>query len=163
MNTEIFIPLAAFAGLFIGVLLAYVSPEEMSPGKRYFKWLEKLVIVVTAGGLLVFTKMWWPALLGLVLGFLLRAVHVFLGTAMATSFLFSPASSIFVGSMVFLHGLPDGTRMKATGHFNAKSIIKVAAAFFIPFGLLLLKNISAAHVLSLAAGCLIPQLLGKRD
>ena len=38
-------PIIAFLGFPIGLFLSFMSPEEMGPGKKYFKLLQNLLLV----------------------------------------------------------------------------------------------------------------------
>lgn len=46
--------LTAFSGLWFGAMLAFISPEEMKPGRKYFELAIKLVFIAIAVLLAVF-------------------------------------------------------------------------------------------------------------
>ena len=36
----------AFIGLILGAILAFFVKEELEPGKKYFKWLKKIALII---------------------------------------------------------------------------------------------------------------------
>ena len=39
--------LVSFLGIFIGIILGIIAKEELKPGKKYFKWMRGIILVLT--------------------------------------------------------------------------------------------------------------------
>lgn len=100
-----------FLGLFLGIALAFIAPEELKKGRKYFKWLKTVLLLVIIG-IMVYFK----------INLFLVAMNVFLITLFylygieywVLSFVLSVSAvsneAFFLqSSMIFIYGLPEGT------------------------------------------------------
>jgi hypothetical protein len=120
MITYIVTALFVFCGVYVGALLAFIAPEELKPGRGYFRALMNALLVFV---LLVLLYNYGANLFVLIL--LGVAATVFLYFTSETSpvnqvayfllgvaFFFSTATMdlfIITASMIFLYGLPLGS------------------------------------------------------
>ncbi len=155
------IPVVVFLGFFVGVLLARVSPEEMAPGKGYFAWLVRAVVLMVVASLVYFAGFGiLGLLLGLVFGFFVREYYFALGMAVAMSFIVSEEAFFLVGALGFLFGIVYGTLSYATGRFTFINVFTKVVFFFLPF-LMLLVEVPPEPFLRFAAGALVAVLAVK--
>jgi len=109
-----------FFGVYAGVFLAFISPEELKAGKRYFKGMMHTVTAVAFTVLTYFytNSMMIAVLLGLVIlvtlyflpheGIIDQIVYYMLGVM----FFFSakyPELFMSTSALIFLYGLPLGS------------------------------------------------------
>ena len=59
-----------FLGLYVGLLLSYISPEEMKLGEKWFKRLILVCLIFFVVVSLLHNFVWWLFFIGLVLGFI---------------------------------------------------------------------------------------------
>tara|TARA_Y100000310_G_C20664821_1_gene806859 strand:+ start:1072 stop:1512 length:441 start_codon:yes stop_codon:yes gene_type:complete len=135
------IPIIAFLGLPLAILLKRINPEEVKQAKPYLFFLEKLTIAIIILTLAIqnFTNnkfFYILILIGLLLGFLFKQTYLYLSLALLS---LNPIIAI----LTFIHGL-------SKTKFN---IIRNAILFILPFSLLLL-NIDTAHTSAIAIGAL---------
>jgi hypothetical protein len=109
-----------FLGVYVGALLAFISPEELKPGKSYFKAFENTLLVF----ILLILLYAYDAHIG-VLILLGVAASIFLYYTTETTpmnqiayfllgivFFFSTKTTdlfIVISAMIFLYGLPLGS------------------------------------------------------
>lgn len=149
-----FLPLAivAILGLAVGALLAYISPEELKKGEKYFCFLRKLIltaIIVTFA--LNSAGKWQYILVGLVIGFFLRFNYLYLGLAMAVS---TGSTLLAVATLTFIYGIPTGTLLMHKHLFRPIIILITLAAFFLPLPLNLFQ-VSSPIIMSFCLGALV--------
>ena len=143
---QLLVPIIAFLGFPIGLFLSFVSPEEMKPGKKYFKLLQNLLLVFIL--FFVFDYYTIPLAISIIL-----TVAVFLGVfywqnkhksiilyliLAVLLYLSSKDTSLFAieSSLIFMYGLPAGSLLKS----KKKDAIKIVAkhSIFIVLAVLLL-------------------------
>ena len=134
MLTYILTTFFVFFGVYVGALLAFISPEEMKPGKTYFRAFENTLLVfiilvllyayeanlfvliflgVVLSIFLYYTNETTPVnqisyfLLGIALFFATRSVELF----------------IIISTMIFLYGLPLGSLYVARRMKKSKKTI----------------------------------------
>ena len=138
------IPVIAFSGLLIGILIARLSKDELKTGEPYFYTAKKLlifsifVILVSNFDLNIINSI--LLITGVLLGFYIKLPYFFLGLALLPNL-----NSLILPSLIFTYGLIHST--------SEKGFIKEALAFFIPFSLLLTPIHLYTH--SLAAGLIV--------
>lgn len=128
----------AFLGVFIGELLAYISPEELKPGRKYFVMFHVFFILVAIILGLIFLKFnIYLFIAGIVLGLVLRKPYFYF-----SGLLFSAGSYYWVFAiLIFIIGLFIGTLLKPLVHleyFLIDIFLFIAvgiAVFFIPYDL----------------------------
>jgi len=111
----------SLTGLFAGMLLAWLVPEELESGKKFFRWAQVVLIFLlfVAG-----TFFWRAGVLTLLLSFLLALVFIvvvmrknmeWLSLAVyalfAIPYFQNPVNDfrLILSSLLFLYGLPTGT------------------------------------------------------
>ncbi|MFC1722860.1 hypothetical protein ACFL0V_01860 [Nanoarchaeota archaeon] len=112
--------IVVFLGIYVGALLAYLSPEELKGGKKYFRGMMHTLVAI-AIGLLVFH--FGPVVLAIAIGILVifmlymlpdsAPVDQILYILMGFVFLASTRSQdlfIAIAAIIFLIGLPLGSR-----------------------------------------------------
>ena len=130
---QLLAPIIAFLGFPIGVFLSFLSPEEMNPGKKYFKLLQNILLVL----ILFFVFDYYA--ISLVISIILT-VAVFLGVfywqnkhkgiiiyliLAVLLYISSNDISLFAieSSLIFMYGLPAGSLLRP----KKKDVIKVVA------------------------------------
>ena len=145
---QLLAPIISFLGFPIGLFLSFVSPEEMKPGKKYFKLLQNLLLVLIL--FFVFDYYLIPLAISILI-----TVAVFLGvfywqnkykgiilyTLLAVFLYFSSKNySLFAleSSLIFMYGFPAGSLIKCRKKDSIKIIAKHAIFIVIAILLLLL-------------------------
>ena len=119
---SILVILASFSGLAIGYALALISPEEMTPGKKYLFLFERIVhvlVFVPALTVAVIYAEWLYFILFLIGGFisffvenipllLLYLLFVFMISLAAKE----PSFHLVQASLIFLYGFPAGSLLR---------------------------------------------------
>jgi hypothetical protein len=134
MLTYILTLVFSFMGVYVGALLAFIAPEELKPGKSYFRALMNAILVF-----LVLILLYAYGANVFVLILLGVAASVFLYFTSETSpvnqiayfllgiaFFFAAASAdlfIVIASMIFLYGLPLGSLYVARKPKKAKKTV----------------------------------------
>lgn len=111
-----------FLGIIIGTLLAFIAPEELKPGIKYFSLMKKILMVAIA---LIFiyqylTEVWLLLLMAVFVGYYFylanfakkeskeKMIYFLMGFILFLSY---EDATIFLvqASLIFLYGLPEGT------------------------------------------------------
>jgi hypothetical protein len=134
MLTYILTTVFVFSGVYVGALLAFISPEELKPGKNYFKAFENTLLVFIILILLYAydANIFVLIFLGVVLSIFLyytcentpvnQIAYFLLGIA----FYFAAKSVdlfIIISTMIFLYGLPLGSMYVARRLKRSKKTI----------------------------------------
>lgn len=126
----------SYLGLFVGFILAIIAKEELKQGKKYFLFLQKVILLLIFIFLLLFIKLNYILIL-LILVFVLiyilknylkkgfnelPYIYIILSTIFYIS---SKKLDLFVieSSLIFLYGLPTGTLI--TKKDKEESIINI--------------------------------------
>lgn len=110
----------SYLGLFIGFLLAVIAKEELKPGKKYFIFLQKIILLLIFIFLVVFIDLNYILVL-LILSFIIISVfkrkkefnelpYIYIILSVIF-FLSSKILNLFIieSSLIFLYGLPTGS------------------------------------------------------
>jgi hypothetical protein len=106
----------SFTGLIAGVVLAFLSPEEMPTGRKFFPLLQRIALVAIAAVFIsLYIQAWYLRLLLyiaaiLILALPLRSEVVF--PILAFPFCFSMHAReafLAISVLIFLYGLPSGS------------------------------------------------------
>lgn len=137
------VSIASFSGLLAGASLAFISPEEMKPGRKYFLVFIKVIFVVIAATLALFLgaeKLYISiAFVFVCAAFIIRIPQKFIYPMLGVFFYASSKDAALlplVASLIFLLGLPKGT-IFAAEHFGVRKkrilqkIVIVHSMFFI--------------------------------
>jgi len=114
--------LMALSGYLLGIGLAYIAPEELKPGRKYLKWLEKGMFVLSFLPVVYFFGLsWWvflPIVLALVLVMIDFKYRIYLSMIAFLIWFFLIRSSdlivVLEASAIFLYGLPAGSLLIAS-------------------------------------------------
>jgi hypothetical protein len=141
------IPIISFLGFPIGIFLAFVSPEEMSDGKKYFFLLQNFILVLIIFFLFDFHNLNIFLSIFLTISIFLFVLYssfkhkifslymllaFFLAFSRVDDYLFA-----IVASLIFIFGLPTGSLLAPK---KKKFVLSVIMKFslFIPLAILLL-------------------------
>ncbi|HLC74423.1 MAG TPA: hypothetical protein VJH88_01050 [Candidatus Nanoarchaeia archaeon] len=121
MLQQISMAVVVLLGFVFGYCLPHLAPEEMKPGKKYFKAMEQLLAacifaaVYLIAPLTIFIAVSAIFLAAVMLGFPRRAVPVYI---IVIFFILTkiPENALIIASLGLLYGLPAGTlvRMRYT-------------------------------------------------
>ncbi len=107
----------SFSGIFVGMLLGYIAKEELKPGKKYFIWIQNIILIFAAIFVLYsfHLNIILSIIIGLVMtlgilyfkpkaviGYILLAVLIFISLGNTNLF-------IITSSLTFLYGFPTGS------------------------------------------------------
>lgn len=152
------VALIGFSGQIIGNVLAKISPEEMKPGNKYFKFFAVffIVVIVILSLILSFKFSWINILLiiiGIVIGLFFRKVYGWLsGVLFSLNFRYLFVFSI----LIFIYGLFDGTLNRPFKHL--KNLAFDFGLFFIIGGLIWFFDL---NLIGVFIGGLISQIYFK--
>lgn len=133
---EILVLLLSLSGLLFGLALAYIAPEELKAGKKYFLWLKRILFIVIA--VVIADQLASPFPKKIILWiiliiFLLASVILFILNLIKKKhfqetfsreifnyilffipyfFMGSTEGKLLIASLIFLYGLPAGTLLK---------------------------------------------------
>lgn len=101
--------LISYLGIYVGVFLGWLSPEEMNPGKTYFDFLQRALFTLI-GGVILFelSGLLWVAFISLGLLFL-KSHRMLIYFFIPLIYFFIP--SLLLLSVFFLYGLPFGSNI----------------------------------------------------
>lgn len=121
---EIFLPLFSLTGIFFGLILSFIAPEELSPGRKYFIFLRRSLFVLAVLLILfMFHKQLYLISAFLVLSAVLLVLDVtikkhfvsFLPYLLFLPVFFlntKPPFHLVLATLIFLYGFPLGTLLR---------------------------------------------------
>jgi len=102
-----FVFVLGFLGLVAGIIIAHFTQEELKPGRKYFIFIEKLVLLIMALLIISFIKgSFLFFVLGIVAGFLFRRIYFYFGIALP---LVNGTLLLCLSSLIFIFGLAYGS------------------------------------------------------
>jgi len=128
------IALVSYLGLFVGLILAIIAKEELKSGKKYFLFLQKLLLLLIFIFLLIFIGLNYISVL-LIFMFIMisllkrkKEFNELPYTYIILAVVFYLSSKklnpyIIESSLIFLYGIPTGTLL--TEKSKKKSIINI--------------------------------------
>ena len=117
--------IVSFLGVFLGGILALISPEELKPGKKYFKIVGWAVLIALLALSLYFSQIIWFILIAVLILFLKVFNREYPALAFVLFFSFFADFLFIAASMIFIYGLPLGTLQaseKIKGKITRKKI-----------------------------------------
>lgn len=109
--------IGSFSGLFIGMLLGYLAKEELKPGKKYFIWLQNIILILAA--ILVLYAFQLHIILFILIGLVITLALIYFKPKaiigyiiLATLILLIIEKTnffILISSLIFLYGFPAGS------------------------------------------------------
>src|SRR3989344_5729522 len=139
---EILIPLGAFLGIFIGILIAKSTREEIRNNRSYILVLSKIIIGILIFIILITGKSLSLLFIGVLLGFLsayLLSEFLFLGLELGI-ILLQKEVVLVASSLVFMYSLLYGSLLRIT-KLNFTRILVLFIMFFLPFSVFLFETI----------------------
>lgn len=113
MLNYIFAVIASYIGLFCGVALALISPEEIKPGRRYFNLIEKfLFIIICVLGIytiIMLGNYWYSALIAAFALVALFTKKIKFHSYYILLAMLAALNDVVILSLIFIIGLPIGT------------------------------------------------------
>lgn len=115
----------SFSGVFVGMFLGYIAKEELKPGKRYFIWIQNIILILAAIfvlysfhlNIILFILIGLIITLGIIyfkpkaiLGYLFLAILFFLSMRNTSLFMLT-------SSFIFLYGFPTGSLIFAKKNY----------------------------------------------
>jgi len=123
------ISLISFLGLLVGTFLAFTAKEELEPGKKYFMWMQKIILLLILIFLLNFFNIsLYLRTISYILFIFLMTINIrsqIIYLVLGAVFLISsknPELFIINSILIFLYGFP-------TGSLFAKKLIKKKKSF----------------------------------
>jgi hypothetical protein len=109
--------IGAFSGLFIGLLLGCIAKEELKPGKKYFIWLQNLILIIAAVFVLYSFKL--HIILFILTGIILTLALIYLQPKAVVGYVILGILIVLIlektdfflltSSLAFLYGFPTGS------------------------------------------------------
>ena len=111
------VSVTAFLGVLVGAVLAFISPEEMEPGARYFVYMQKVLLALLIVSLVLYQYYGYLVLLitalFIIAEFYVRAAADEIRYALfaLVFYITSTVPEHFFASalIIFLYGLPTGS------------------------------------------------------
>ena len=106
---ESLIPVLAFLVIFVGILIAKFTREEIRNNRNYLLVLSKIIIGILILVVIVFSKNFSLLFIGVLLGFLSAYVlseFLFLGLVLGISFFLKKDITLITSSLVFVPHVP---------------------------------------------------------
>ena len=144
---QLLAPVMAFLGFPLGLLLSFVSPEEMKSGKKYFELIQNLLLVFML--FFVFDYYSLPLIISMII-----TIIVFLGVfcwnnnyksitlyILLAFLLYSsskhPPLFALESSLIFMYGVPTGSLIKCKKKDSLKIVAKHSIFILLTIFLLL--------------------------
>jgi hypothetical protein len=139
------VSIVSFLGLATGVILAFISPEEMPTGRKFFPLLQRVVLVAIAAVFIsLFVENIYARITLYILAILLLSIRLKPGIIyplLAFPFFFSSTNlNAFtaIAALIFIYGLPAGSlyaakRKSAAAKFVLSNLtfVLLAAALYL--------------------------------
>ncbi len=162
---EKLIPVLAFLGIFVGILIAKFTREEIRNNRNYLLILSKIIIGILIFTVIIFSKNFSLLFIGVLLGFLSAYVvseFLFLGLALGISLFLKKDISLATSSLVFMYALVYGSLLRIST-LNFSKILILFIMFFLPFSVFLLDGVLLLDlVIGFVAGGLSNYLIGNK-
>ena len=122
--TSVLMYIIALLGIGAGMILAYLAPEEIEGGKKYFMWLRRILAVIAVGVVMYYawisSKFMFGGVLAIVTFIYLSIdwkmggewFSLWLYVIFAIAYFMLPVSQLLLASVLFLYGLPTGTLLR---------------------------------------------------
>lgn len=140
----------AFLGLIIGQVLASQVKEELKIGKKWFKLISKVLLLIILFKLALLTSLslsFFIALLaGVLINYFLKRLYLYFGFLILMSSFMNLNDKLFFASLIFLFGLTFGSLIYTEKKkFNYKGSLINLILFLLPFLFLLTKDFVVAN------------------
>lgn len=163
----VLVSLIGFLGLIFGIVLGFLTKEELKPGKKYFHLLLNLALLALIFVLMTKTlsNLFISAiffLLGILIGYFLRKNYLYFGIAIVASILIDADLMALLAGLIFLYGLANGTLITGASLNHHKKIYPIIVSnlvlFALPFAFIAMDESIKQHyyiLFAFSAGALI--------
>ena len=114
-----------YSGIFVGIALSKIAKEELKPGKKYFTWMKRILLILIFALPIILTNInLWTVRAAIIAAGFTIGVHIkkipidlelvyypLFGILLA---LVSNNNNLLItlGALIFLYGLPTGSTLK---------------------------------------------------
>jgi hypothetical protein len=151
------VAIIGFVGFLVGMIIASKTREEVIPGRKYFRFAKRAILIISALFILNYIQVYIPLIIaGGVIGYFIRKPMAYYGTALGAAI--TPSLITSVGAFTFLFGLVEGTL--SLDKEKKKTVIMALALFFgtyVAFRIINLEVLANA-----AAGAMIVESFRKK-
>ena len=162
---EELIPVLAFFGIFVGILISKFTREEIRNNRNYLMILSKIIVGILIFVIILFADNFSLLFAGILLGFLsayILSEFLFLGFVLGISFFLKKDISLIASSLVFMYSLIYGSLIRIST-FSYSKILILFIMFFLPFSIFLLEKVFLLDLLiGFVAGGLSNYLIGNK-
>lgn len=139
------VALIPFLGIFLGDALSRISPEEMKPGKKYFRFFEVFFLILIVVLALILIKIFliniFLLIMGIILAFLIKRIYLYIAIILFSS----PSNLLFLfSSLTFIYSLFYGTLENPIKRW--KLLILDAILFFASGFIILYFSLNLAYL-----------------
>ena len=109
--------IGAFSGLFVGMLLGYITKEELKPGKKYFIWMQNIILILAA--IFVLYSFQFHIILFILIGLILTLALIYFKPKAIIGYIILAVLILLIiedtnfflltSSLTFLYGFPTGS------------------------------------------------------
>lgn len=162
---EILIPILAFFGIFVGILMAKFTREEIRNNRSYLLILSKIIIGILIFTIIIFTKNFSLFFIGVLIGFLsayFLSEFLFFGLELGVSLILQKNIIFTASFLIFMYLVLYGSLLRIT-KLNFSKILILFIMFFLPFSMLLFQEILMVDlIIGFIAGGLTKYLVGDK-
>ena len=162
---EILIPILAFFGIFVGILMAKFTREEIRNNRSYLLILSKIIIGILIFTIIIFTKNFSLFFIGVLIGFLsayFLSEFLFFGLELGVSLILQKNIIFTASFLIFMYSVLYGSLLRIT-KLNFSKILILFIMFFLPFSMLLFQEILMVDlIIGFIAGGLTKYLVGDK-
>ena len=162
---DILVPILAFFGIFIGILMAKFTREEIRSNRHYLLVLSKIIIGILIFTVIVFTKDYSLLFIGVLLGFLsayILSEFLFLGLELGVSLFLQKDILLVASFLVFMYSLLYGSLLRIT-KLNFSRMLILFIMFFLPFSMFVFQKVLMVDlIIGFIAGGLSNYLIGNK-
>lgn len=165
VDLNILIPIIAFFGIFVGILIGKFTREEIRNNRTYLIVLGKIIIAILIFTIILFTKNYGLLFIGVLIGFLsayILSEFLFLGLQLGINLFLYKDVTLVTSFLVFMYTLIYGSLLRAT-KISFSKILILFIMFFLPFSMFILQKIFMVDlVIGFVAGGLSNYLIGNK-
>ena len=161
---ETIIPIVAFLGIFVGILIAKYTREEIRNNRKYLFLLGKTITAILIFVVLIYSKNFPLLFIGVLIGYLSAYVlseFLFLGLQLGLGLFLQKEISLISSFLVFMYSLVYGSLIR-TNNLSFMKIFILFVMFFLPFSLFLFNSVLMTDVIiGFISGGLTRYILGN--
>ncbi len=162
---EIIVPILAFFGIFVGILIAKFTREEIRGNRNYLLILSKIIIGILVFAIIVFAKNYSLLFIGVLFGFLsayILSEFLFFGLELGVSLFLQKDILLVASFLVFMYSIIYGSLLRIT-KLNFSRMLILFIMFFLPFSMFIFQKVLMIDLLiGFAAGGLSNYLIGNK-